>query len=400
MDIPVPHIEKFAEWMYDQDLTSRDPFDIQSTKTAHSTAKFVKKYPAFEKIKGIAQQLNQKHPKIIKLFIKRKKSATSVALFASSSFILHELTNNIKWKKRGIEAVLWLEENSSKGYSGYCWGLPFDWQMSDSIFAKAGTPYSTIIIYMTDAFISAYNRTGDQRYLDIALSSADFFIKDLPRTYEDENSICMSYSPLDRFRVVNVNSYAAVNLYITYSYTNILLYKTVADKLIQFVLDEQNPDGSWYYWAKSMPINQVIDSLHQCYIIQNLYRCYLINKSEKVKKAIVNGLTFFQENFYDNGKITKYPMSKNNHKDTSIVELIDAAEALNMFTMLQNSFDTKKLTDETLDYAIKHFTIPGKNYYYSSILKGVKLDQNYIRWGESQMLNALCKYVLAQKGNQ
>jgi len=47
------------------------------------------------------------------------------------------------------------------------------------------------------AFLDGYEIFGDERYLDIARSSCEFILKDLPRK-KYEKGICISYVPLKK----------------------------------------------------------------------------------------------------------------------------------------------------------------------------------------------------------
>jgi hypothetical protein len=390
------NIRNLADWMKTNNLESYDLFDVQSSslymwlisKTGHLNSS---KYFLFAAEKFIPRLSR------ILLRVKKKKAATTSAVYASACFQMYGATKNPTWLYDGCDELDWLVKNKSPGYSGACWGLPFDWAMGDNVIAKTGTPYSTIMIYMIDALLAGYRATINPIYRDCAVSTIDFFMKDLHQEIIDENTICSAYSPLDRLKVVNVNTYVAVSLYELYEYSknkNSIVY---ADKLINYVMKNQNDDGSWPYFAKNSGVPNSEDSLHQCYIIENLFRCYLINKNEDILNAVTKGVLAFYDKFYDNGVITKFSPANPSSKYYTL-ELMDAAETVVMCELLLRddvfeqqsdiAIKLRRMRSEVFHKTEKTFKILGKPYYKSKLrVSGV--DIPYMRWGLSQWFYAM-----------
>ena len=84
----------------------------------------------------------------------------------------------------------------SKGYSGACWGYNFDWQARRLFLFPKYTPTVVATNFCATALMDAYEVTGNKRYLDVALTAADFVIKDLHRTKLNDGFL-FSYSPLE-----------------------------------------------------------------------------------------------------------------------------------------------------------------------------------------------------------
>ncbi len=369
-------IEDLVAWMESEDLKSYDPFDLQSTKLVMMLSGIL---PG--KVMQFGLYPLKRFPSLYHPFVARKKAATSSAIYASACWLMG-------WNGKAEKELDWLESHACTGYSGFCWGLPFDWMMRKDVIAKVGTPYSTIIIYMVDAFLLGYKATGKKKYLDIALSTANFFEKDLKRTFDDGDSVCLSYSPMDDLRVTNVNSYAAANLYTVYNYTKDENIRNLADKLIRFVISEQNENGSWNYFCRLEKRENWIDSLHQCYIMENLYRCYLVNNDKKILDSVEMSFEYFIHNFItEDGLISKYPVNQKFLIGTRY-ELMDIAESITLFSLLKK----KEYAEPALETLAKRFRIPGKPYYYSYLVGGEGTTTPFIRWGEAQALYALAFY--------
>ena len=83
----------------------------------------------------------------------------------------------------------------SKGYHGSCWGYNFDWQSRRLFLFPAYCPTVVATNFCATALMDAYELTGKEEYLDMALDSANFILNDLHLDeYEGEKMI--SYSPL------------------------------------------------------------------------------------------------------------------------------------------------------------------------------------------------------------
>src|SRR5690554_5238300 len=78
-----------------------------------------------------------------------------------------------------------LIELQNSDWSGSCWGYNFDWQ-SRAFFQQRDTPTIVATTFIACALLDAYEITSEERLLDTAKSSCDFILKDLNRTYDEE----------------------------------------------------------------------------------------------------------------------------------------------------------------------------------------------------------------------
>jgi rhamnogalacturonyl hydrolase YesR len=386
-------IDALLDWIEKNDAESYDPYDIYSTDFGLILEKNDNVF-----VKPIRTTINIAEffcPYLLRFAIKKKKSATSAALYASSLLNMYRFTKDPRYLERAETQLSWLERNVSTGYHGYCWGLPFNWQLTRSILAEKGTPCSTIILYMVDAFINAYEITDNNHYRDIAQKTADFFLKDLNKNVHADGTISLSYTPIDSIHVINVNSYAAASLYEIYRFTKNQDHKEFADRLIDYVLREQNKDGSWSYWGREAQKPPYVDSLHQCYILENCYRCYRINHNKEILNSIHRGLYYYKNNFINDCQISKYSRYEKKWKRANqFIHLIDLAEAIFLFTLLSESFETRDLLDDLLTQSLPRFKRKNQSTFFSTISPFGKKSIPYMRWGHVQLLYALIMYYL------
>ena len=135
----------------------------------------------------------------------------------------------------------------SKGYSGACWGYNFDWQARRLFLFPKYTPTVVATCFCATALMDAYEVTQNKRYLDVALTSADFVIKDLHRT-EFKDGFLFSYSPLlGNDTVFNASLLGSKLLAYCYRYTGNEEYKRLAEASVRACCNAQNEEGSWVY---------------------------------------------------------------------------------------------------------------------------------------------------------
>ena len=109
------------------------------------------------------------------------------------------LASTIGTKEQILEKIHYLSDllisMQSKGYHGACWGYNFDWQSRRLFLFPAYSPTVVATCFCASALFEAYELTKKKEYLDVALDSANFILKDLHfDDYKGEKMI--SYSPL------------------------------------------------------------------------------------------------------------------------------------------------------------------------------------------------------------
>ena len=140
------------------------------------------------------------------VLVPKEYNAKGIGLFLSGYCNLyHVVHKHPEWsetlgtleeiKNRINELSELLISLQSKGYSGACWGYNFDWQARRLFLFPKYTPTIVATNFCATALIEAYEITKHMKYLEVALSAANFVIKDLHRTSYKEGFL-FSYSPL------------------------------------------------------------------------------------------------------------------------------------------------------------------------------------------------------------
>ena len=115
-----------------------------------------------------------------------------------------------------------------------------------------------------NALFVAYKITKIKKAKEMILSASNFVQNDLNISYEDKN-LCFSYSPFDNQKVFNASMKAAHLLSQTYYFNNDSKLITTIRNVINFVINHQNDDGSWYYSLANK--GNWVDNYHTGYII-------------------------------------------------------------------------------------------------------------------------------------
>jgi len=202
------------------------------------------------------------------LLVKKGKNPKGIGLFLTATLRLYQETREQEYLQWCDFFLSWLKQNRSSGYSGYGWGYNFDWQ-SRAFYLPRGTPTVVNTSFIGRAFIEAYRILKREECLMIARSACDFILKDLNR-WEDEESLCFSYSPLDRYFVHNATALASSLLAVTYGVTAEKELAQAAKKSVHFVVGHQRTDGSWAYGEDAVAQKTGVDSFHTGFILESL----------------------------------------------------------------------------------------------------------------------------------
>lgn len=373
--------QKLDAWIEQNGWAGYDPYDIKGTKL------FLRfwKYTYIRHIMSGAAKLFPLPARKL-MGVPREVNAKAMGLFADGYLNLWKATENPGYKKKSAECLAWLETHYAKGYSGYCWGYPFDWQ--SKIFIPKGTPCAVVSAVCGNAFWNWYEHTRDARYLTICKSICNFFIRDLHRDEFSGDRVCFSYTPLDHFHIHNANLFVAEFLIKIGKETNNRQFADYGMQAARFTLGEQNSDGSLCYWARDQEKKCSCDHYHLGFEMRSLYSIWQLTKEEEVYGALRRSYAFYLEQFFAD-KTTPLLFPSKRYP----VDIHAAAEAILCTSLLGRDFpEGKEYRDNVLRWTIEHmqqdegwFIFKIENIFGFS--RRVKIP--YIRWGQAWMLSAL-----------
>jgi hypothetical protein len=317
------------------------------------------------------------------LRIEKGYNPKGLALFISGYSKISQSRNSdaIQQINRLCEKVIELQ---TQGFSGSCWGYNFDWE-SRAFFQKKFTPTIVVTTYVSNALLDAYEATKNKDYLNLAISSKDFIIKDLKRTYNDNGNLAFSYSPFDSTSVFNASLLGAKLLSRIYTYTNEKELISLAKKAVAYCCDYQNADGSWFY--SPLPFHQWIDNFHTGFNLECIYEYGLFAKDDSFEKNFNDGMSYYLKTFFDKEGRSKYYNNSLYPIDIhSPSQLIITLAKTNLFAK------NRKLIDRVVNWTIENMQSP-KGYFYFQKRKFYANKIPFMRWSEGWMFYGLAHYL-------
>ncbi|THG87295.1 hypothetical protein E5198_00250 [Pseudomonas sp. A-1] len=214
------------------------------------------------------------------------------------------------------------------------WGLPFSWFSKNGVY-PANTPYITNTPYVMEALLDIACLPEFKVKADRLFEQTWDFLETLEVMHSTSSELALSYAPIREPRmVVNANSYAALAyaLHAVYGNDEIRALATErAERLINWVLAQQQENGSWFYYADDAPGN-FIDGFHSCFVIKNLLKTQklLPNLEALTQPAINNGWLYVRNYLYDPQHNLCRRFSHRSHRDPFRWDLYDQAEYLGL----------------------------------------------------------------------
>jgi len=328
-------------------------------------------------------------PSARRLFYHRVRFPIADAHFAMGFAFLYEATSQTRWLQRAVHFLRALEETRCEDFKEYCWGYPFDWVTINGVL-KRQTPLITTTPYVYEAFLHVYQLDQDKKWRGILESIARHAasdIKDFPTS--DTASAC-SYNPFDQGGVINAAAYRAFLLTSAYKLLFDDSYWRIAERNLNFVLENQNPDGSWYYAVDG--VRDFVDHYHSCFVMKGLAKIHSLTGHAGCLEAISKGLKYYLANLFDTEGLPR-PFSKAPRLTVYKRELYDCAECINLCLVLRDRFPQLNQTLETVVTGVLDDWVKPDGSFRSRRLHFGWDNVPMHRWGQSQMFRSLAYYL-------
>jgi hypothetical protein len=384
-------LQSFLRWLTSNGYTSYDQYDYWSTRYGI----FAKRTYYHNHLLGssfIAPLiiLDTVFPATRRFLVQPKRFPIADAHLILGFLNCYQVANDHQYLSKAKEIAQELILSSIGGYSGHCWGYPFDWQTNRGLWKKE-IPFITTTPYCFEAFLDLYDTTHEQKYLDIAHSSFLFAINDLKESREGPTIAACTYSPLDSTKVLNANAYRAYMLLEGYKRFGESVALEKAKKNINYILAHQNEDGSWLY-AMENPQDNFIDNFHTCFVLKNLYKANQVLHDTQISAAIERGYAYYRKNlFYTDG--TPKPFSKIGRLALVKIELYDYAEGIILNLLLCKEFnDAMDIADHLVSEVLTKYQKKDGSFITRINFGGIRNTVPYLRWPQAQLFYALTNY--------
>ena len=324
------------------------------------------------------------------LFYRRVRFPIADAHFAMGFAFLYEATSDFHWFQRAIHFLKSLEETRCADFREYCWGYPFDWVTVNNGMIKRGTPLITTTPYAYEAFLQVYKLEPEDKWLRILESIARHVSSDIKDFSTSETASTCSYTPYDRGGEINSAAYRSFLLTSASKLFSNDTYWKIAERNLNFVLQNQNADGSWYYAVDG--VRDFVDHYHSCFVMKSLAKIHSLTGHEGCLDALLRGVDYYMANLLAGDGLPR-PFSKAPRLIVYKRELYDCAECINLCLLLRDRFPQLNETLKTVVNGIMDKWVKGDGSFRSRRLHLGWDNVPMHRWGQSQMFRSLAYYV-------
>jgi len=328
-------------------------------------------------------------PAARRLFHHRIRFPIADAHYAMGFAFLYEATGDFSQLESAVHFLTELEKSRCRQFKEYCWGYPFDWVWRGGV-AKRQTPLITTTPYVYEAFLQVFEPNPRDEWKRILESIARHACNDIKDFRTSETASSCSYNPFGEGGVINAAAYRA---FLLTSASQVLSkddYWKIAERNLNFVLETQNPDGSWFYAVDG--VRDFIDHYHTCFVMKALAKIHALTGYEGCLKALSKGVSYYLNNLFDDDGLPK-PFSKAPRLTVYKRELYDCAECINLCLLLRDRFPQLEAKLETVVREILHNWVKRDGSFRSRKLHFGWDNVPMHRWGQAQMFRSLAFYL-------
>jgi hypothetical protein len=311
------------------------------------------------------------------------------AHYAMGFAFLYQATGDSSQLENALHFLSELEGSRCGQFKEYCWGYEFDWVWRGGTI-KRQTPLITTTPYAYEAFLHVCQvqpRDEWKLILESIARHAAIDIKDFPTS---ETASSCSYTPFDEGRVLNASAYRAFLLTSASKVLSNEDYWRIAERNLNFVLENQNADGSWFYAADGA--RDFIDHFHTCFVMKALAKIHSFTGDTEILEALTKGVSYYLNNLFDEDGLPK-PFSKAPRLTVYKRELYDCAECINLCLLLRDRFPQLEATLEKVVAHILESWLKRDGSFRSRRLHFGWDNVPMHRWGQAQMFRALAFYL-------
>jgi hypothetical protein len=306
----------------------------------------------------------------------------ALGIFLSAASALHAIDPLPEYGADAFRLAMLLEELSSQGCSGACWGYDFPWE-GRGFSRPSYDPTVVATVFIANGFLDAWDRFGEPHFLDVARSACDFVRKDLNRIGTTE-SFCFSYGPDDEGQVYNASILGAQLLARVAAALGDDDMMGSAGAAARWVVERQRVDGSWLYGAD--PHQQWMDSFHTGYVLVALADYITSSGDTGLTPSLEAGYSFYRSAFFDqDGRPFSAP------KKPLPLDTRNAAQGIVTHVRMGNL----ATADAVARWVIDAMRDPSGYFYYSKRRFGT-IRISYMRWCQAAMTLALARLEQAR----
>ena len=332
-------------------------------------------------------------PSARRLFHHRMRFPIADAHYAMAFAFLYQTSSNSTYLKRAMHFLTVLKKTRCSQFKEYCWGYPFNWVWRGGVI-KQQTPLITTTPYVYEAFLQVNEVQPRDEFRHVFASIARHVSNDIKAFQTSTTASSCSYTPFGEGGVLNAAAYRA---FLLTSASRVLSkdeYWLKAERNLNFVLENQNPDGSWPYALDGG--RDFVDHFHTCFVMKALAKIHAITGYKPCGDALSKGVKYYLNNLFAADGLPK-PFSRAPRLTVYKRELYDCAECINLCLLLRDRFPQLETTLEAVIQGILNEWIKPDGSFRSRRLYCGWDNVPMHRWGQSQMFRSLAYYLSETK---
>jgi hypothetical protein len=311
------------------------------------------------------------------------------AHYAMGFAFLYQATGDFSQLENAIHFLTELKKSHCPEFKEYCWGYPFDWVWRGGTI-KRQTPLITTTPYVYEAFLQVFEMNPRDDWKLVLESIPRHAASDIKDFKTSETASSCSYTPFDEGGVINAAAYRAFLLTSASKFLAKDEYWRIAERNLNFVLESQNRDGSWYYAVDG--VRDFIDHFHTCFVMKALAKIDTLIGHTATLEALRKGLSYYLDNLFDTDGLPK-PFSRAPRLTVYKRELYDCAECVNLCLLLRDRFPQLEATLEKVVAHILEAWVKRDGSFRSRKLFLGWDNVPMHRWGQAQMFRSLAFYL-------
>jgi hypothetical protein len=229
-----------------------------------------------------------------------------------------------------------------------------------------------------------------REWKEVIASIARHAARDIKSFKTSGQASSSSYTPFDTGGVINAAAYRAFLLTSASQLLSNTDYLEIAERNLNFVLETQNPDGSWFYAVDH--VRDFVDHFHTCFVLKALAKIYRLTRDERIDEALEKGVQYYVCNLFDEDGLPK-PFSRAPRLTVYKRELYDCAECINVCLLLRSRFpDLENILTNVIASILGEWVKSDGSFRSRQLHFGWDNVPMH-RWGQSQMFRSLAYYL-------
>ena len=380
--------QKLLAYCQANDWAGHDPYDALNSRLFAALPLLNRRLPRLVltqavkrsplNLRGLLLTPRTQNPKALALFLSALLKVSRDALTPPAGIVEHL-----------IERLIALR---SKGFNHWCWGYSFPWQ-TRTVVVPVGAPNLVCTVFVADALLDMYEHSLSPRYLFMAVSAAEYLLREL---YWEEGSTRAGFSyplPSVRNQVHNANFLAAALLCRLYKHTHDETLLEPALRVARYSAGRQEADGSWKYGEGAS--QQWIDNFHTGYNLCALRSIGDSLQTEEFEPGVKRGFDFYRTHFLlPDGKVRYF------HNRTYPIDIHCVAQSiLTLLAFEDLAPQNTSMAHSVLGWAMDHMW-DERGFFYYRVNRFQTIRTSYMRWSQAWMLLAMAALLARTNKNK